>query len=179
MGTHRRIMGADYDDESDGEGGPESSAWKNPWADNGDEGSEYNVLRGRSSIFDDETENSKNPIVTREAERRLDMAVDGPGMNESPERETLVAVFPKGKPPLVARALRNVNTGAVQQLEPYRNASVLELETIRRRGQMISLGDAGADAGAPSDGLPWKKIFFASALTVGGIYAWRHFSEKR
>lgn len=178
MGTHRRIMGSDFDDE----GGPESTAWKNPYADNGDEGSEYNALRGRSSIFDDETEDQKNPVVSREPERRLDMAVDGPNTQESPERETLVAVFPKGKPPLVARAIRNIDTGAVNQLEPYRNASVEELEIIRRRGQMISLGDvdaSGAASSESSDGLPWKKIFFASALAIGGIYAWKHYISDK
>lgn len=171
MGTHRRIMGSDFDDEN----GPESSAWKNPYADNGDEGSEYNALRGRSSIFDDEEENAKNPVVSREPERRMDMPIDGPDMMKEPsERETLVAVFPKGKPPLVARALRNIHTGAVKQLESYRNASVEELEIVRQRGQMISLGDVQAP---PSDGLPWKKILIASALAAGGIYAWRHYSK--
>lgn len=168
MGTRRRIMGTDFDDEA----GEEASAWKSAYDDNGDGGSEYNSLRSRSSVFDDVTRDTQNPVTDRGPELALERPVDGPGVTPD-VRETLVAVFPKGRPPLVARALRNADTGEVRQIEAYRNASIEELEILRARGAL------GEDAVAPPSGsvLPWKKILFAGALAAGGIYAWRRWMK--
>jgi hypothetical protein len=145
-------------------------AWTSAYDDDHG-GSIDDIFSGRDSVFDNEKEDTSNPVLQHNEENVLENPTEGPVQwkmvdghpvpvsgqaGSSPAsvqgqahlRKTLVAVEgPKGL--LVARAVRNLRTGQVQHLEPMRLPTPTELAEVQTKAQVVPApSNLGATAAA-------------------------------
>lgn len=131
-----------------------------------------------------------NGIFNDGSGQPLDSAAPPIDSDDTPLRETLVAVFPSPGHMRVARAIRHPKSGSVEFQEQYRVPTPAEVELLRNQGITADVGPGsmmpalnGADAGvapaangaAPATGaapgFPWGKVGLAIVAGAAGFWA--------